>query len=76
MKNIPIKRNNIYKTAAPRRAECSTVTVMSSMQNISIGSLDSSRLKTELHNNTDEHSDALLKILTHSLMAHSDKENE
>lgn len=35
-----------------------TFTMISSMKNISIGSLDSARLKTELHNNTDEHSDA------------------
>lgn len=61
MKNISIKRNNIYKTVAQFRAD-STFTMIPSMKNISLGSLDSPRLKTELHNNTDEHSDAHISI--------------
>ena len=48
----------LQKTVAPCRADSSTFTMISSIKNISVGSLDSDRLKTELHNNTDEHSDA------------------
>lgn len=49
MKNISIKRNNMYKVVAPCRAESCTFTMISSMKNISIGSLVLDRLKPDLH---------------------------
>lgn len=57
-KKISLKQNNIYKTVAPCRTNSSTVTVLSSIKNISVGLLDLVRLKTEPHKNTDEQSDA------------------
>lgn len=52
----------MYKTVAQCWADAgrraATLPVIFSTRHISIGSLDSNRLKTELHNSTDEHRDA------------------
>lgn len=56
---MPSIKRNIYKVFfAPRKAERTIFTLLTSMENINIGSLDLSHLKTELHNNTGEQSDA------------------